>query len=214
LQLSDTLILFDKNFGVSIFPNFRGYDNLVDDAEWILERNPESNGFILRPVSDGSHNGLWIGEYTYHSNEIRRHETLFDENAERISRLIMRYASREVSERELMKKLRIDLLKRRLKSEIVQDFRYYVCPDDFFYYRCGNIEIVYRSLKEKYGKNIRAPYSSVADDILTLSRCPDVVNCPLKAPNAFERIYNLNRALRSRGIGEIKFVSPGVVRIV
>jgi len=212
LRLKDILILFDRNSGVSIFQNFRGYDDPVDDAEWILERNPKTKGFILRPVSCGDEDGLWIGEYVQDGNAIVRSEVLFDEGALQVGRLIANYIRRRITEREVMENLSINLLKERLRSEIVRGFKYYECPINNFYYTCGEFKRMYEILKGKYGDD-KVPYSKVADDILALAECSEAVICPLKVPNAFERIYNLNRALKIRGLGEIKFTSPGIVQI-
>ncbi|MFB0503953.1 MAG: hypothetical protein ACETWE_08985, partial [Candidatus Bathyarchaeia archaeon] len=60
----------------------------------------------------------------------------------------------------------------------------------------------------------RVPYGDVADEISTTVRCSDAIICPLKASNAFERIHNLNRALKTRKIGEIRIVSPGIVQLI
>jgi len=210
LKLKDILILFDRNSGVSVFQNFMGYNNPMDDAEWVLERNPQTRGFILRPVSIGERDGLWIGEYT--NNGIVQCEVLCDKGASLITRLITNYAQRKVPERRFIERLNISLLKEKLRSEIVQRFKYYECPSDRVYHTCDEVEKVYEALKEKYGNN-RVPYSNVADEILAVARCSEAVICPFRASNAFERIYNLNKVLKARGFGEIKFVSPGIVQI-
>ncbi len=213
IELKDILILFDRESGISIFPNLRGYDDPISDVEWILERNPSSKGFILRPiVCDGRH-GLWIGEFTGHGSEVTRYEEAYDGEASRISRLIMKYSSHEITERKLIKMLSIDTLKRRLRSDIIRGFKYYTCPRERFYRSCGEVERIYRELKVRYGKG-RISYSSLADEIAKMVRCEDVIICPLKAPNAFERIHNFNRALKSRGIGGIRFVKPGIIEIL
>ena len=212
LKLRDILILFDRDSGLSIFQNFRGYDNPIDDAEWILERNPKTKGFILRPVTDGSEKGLWIGEYAHNGSSITRYEVLYDKGALQSSRLILNYVDRKITEREIAKKLNLRWLKKKLGSKIVGDFRYYECPSDYFYNMCDEIGRVYESLKEKYGDR-RVPYSQVADEISAAVKCPDAIICPLRAPNAFERIHNLDGALKSRKIGEIKIVSPGIVQL-
>jgi len=212
LKLKDILILFDRNSGVSIFQNFRGYDDAIDDAEWILERNPKTKGFILRPVFYGDKDGLWIGEYTHNGNTVNRYEVLYDKAALQIVRLITYYARRKITEREIMENLSINLLKEKLRSEIVRSFKYYECLVDHFYYMCGEYKKIYKFLKEKYGGE-KVPYSKVADDILSLAKCSEAIVCPLKAPNAFERIYNLNKALKIRELGEIKFTSPGIVQV-
>jgi len=213
LKLKDILILFDRDSGVSIFQNFRGYDNPVDDAEWILERNPKTKGFILRPVNNGDESGLWIGEYTHNGISITRYEILYDKNAIKISSLIEDYANRKVTDRELIGKLKINFLKKKLNSKIIRDFKYYECPVEYFFYTCNEVKRIYGVLKKKYGEE-RVPYSKIADEILLTVKCPDAVICPLRVSNAFERIYNLNRSLKIRRIGEIKFISPGIVQLI
>ncbi|MFQ6095363.1 MAG: hypothetical protein ACE5NN_04395 [Candidatus Bathyarchaeia archaeon] len=212
LRLRDILILFDRDSGISIFQNFRGYDDPVDDAEWILERNPKTKGFLIRPVSNESRKGLWIGEYAQDGISIRQCEVLYDKGALQANSLIENYINHKITEREMVKKLNVNRLKKKLNSEIIRNFKYYGCPPDHFYDICGEVKRVYESLKEKYGDRM-IPYSQVADDIPTTVRCSDVIVCPLKASNAFERIHNLNRALKSRKIGEVEFVSPGIVRL-
>jgi len=214
IELKDILILFDRESGISIFPNLRGYDDPVSDVEWVLERNPSSKGFILRPIVCDGRYGLWIGEFTGYGNEVTRHEETYDREASRISRLIMKYSSHEITERKLIEMLSIDALKRRLKSDIIRGFKYYTCPRERFYQSCGEVGRIYRELKGRYGKGRRISYSSIADEIAEMVRCEDVVVCPLKAPNAFERIHNFDRALKSRGIGGIKFVKPGIIEIL
>ena len=213
LRLRDILILFDRDSGISIFQNFRGYDNPVDDAEWILERNPKTRGFLLRPVSNGSKKGLWIGEYAHDGISITRYEVLYDTGALQIGGLIENYNNHKISERQIVKKLNVNSLKNKLNSEIISDFKYYECPSDNFYNTCSEVKRVYEGLKEKFGDR-RAPYSKVADEILNTIRCSDAIICPLKASNAFERIHNLDRAVKSRKIGKIKFVSPGIIQLV
>ena len=72
---------------------------------------------------------------------------------------------------------------------------------------------VYDILKERHGDK-KMPYSKIADEILSLNTCSEAIICPLRAPNAFERIYNLNKILKSRGFGEIQFASPGIVQLI
>lgn len=212
-KLKDIMILFDRNLGISIFSNFRAYDNLIDDAEWLLERTQNSRGFIIRPVSDGDRNGIWIGEYDHNNNEITREDLIFNASASRLSRAILDYSEHKITEKAVMKKLAVDVLKGKIKSKIIQDFKYYTCPAERFYYTCSNIRKVYENLKKKYGGEEKVPYSLVADDVLNIIQCKDVIICPLKVHNAFERIYNFNKALKNLGIGEIIFISPGMVRI-
>ena len=213
LKLRDILILFDRDFGLSIFQNFRGYDDPIDDAEWILERNPRTKGFILRPVTNAGGKGLWIGEYAPNGSSITRYEVLNSEGALQSSRLISNYIDRKITEREIAKKLNLKWLKEKLKSDIIRDFRYYECPSDYFYVMCDEVGKVYESLRMRYDDR-RVPYGDVADEISATVRCWDAIVCPLKAPNAFERIHNLNRALKARKIGEIRIVSPGIVQLI
>ena len=213
LKLRDILILFDRDFGLSIFENFRGYDSPIDDAEWILERNPKTKGFILRPVTNVSEKGLWVGEYTPHGSSITRYEVLNGKGALQSSRLISNYIDRKITEREIAEKLNLKWLKKKLESDIIRDFRYYECPSNHFYNMCDEVERVYESLRMRYGSR-RVPYGEIADEISATVRCSDAIICPLKASNAFERIHSLNRALKSRRIGEIRIVSPGIVQLV
>jgi len=212
MRLKDTLILFDRDSGVSVFQNFRGYDDPIDDAEWILERNPKTKGFILRPISCGGRDGLWIGEYSHNGNTIVRHEVLCDREVPKVSRLIVNYSRRKISEREAMENLSISLLKEKLRSEIIRGFKYYECPIDHFFYTCSEFTRIYEGLKKRYGDQ-KVLYLKVADDIRGAAECSEAIICPLKVPNAFERIYNLDRVLKVRGLGEIKFTCAGTVRL-
>ncbi len=214
LRLKDTIIFFDRDLGLSIFTNFSGYNDFLDDAEWLLERTSQrSCGFLLRPVSDGEREGVWIGEYNHKDNQITRDETLFDRNAALLSKLISDYASHKIGEKEIARRLNIDLLKKKIKSEIIQDFKYYTCPTDRFYKSCTNILEIYENLKGKYGGGGRIPYSLIVKEIANMEPCREVTICPIRVPNAFEKILNLNKALKSRRLGEIKFVDPGMVEI-
>lgn len=212
LRFKDILILFDINSGFSVFQNFRGYNDPIDDAEWILERNPKTKGFILRPVSCGDREGLWIGEYGYNSNTIVRHEVLCDRAALQVGKSIMNYAHRKITERQVLDKLSVNSLKEKLRSEIIQRFRYYECPLEHFYYTCREVKRVYDILRNIYDDKM-VSYSKVADDTSAVTKCSEAVICPLRVPNAFERIYNLDRAVKIRGLGEIKMISPGVVQL-
>ena len=214
LELKDVMILFDRDQGVSIFPNFRGYDDPIDDAEWLLERNPSSKGFILRPIVRDDKCGLWIGEFTHSTSGITRYEEIYDEGASKICNLILKYASEEISERSLIERLTINSLKKTVKSNIIQDFKYYVCPINLFYSECKEVNRIYEHLKSRFGVGRRISYSTIADEILKMNKCQNAIICPLKASNAFERIYNLNKALRSRGIGEIRIIDPATVMII
>jgi hypothetical protein len=215
LGLEDTMILFDRDIGVSIFQNFKGYNNLADDAEWLLERTPQkSRGFIIRPVRKDQQDGIWIGEYDYRGNQISRQELLLDSEASAFCLMIKNYSINRISERKLMEKLSIEGLRKTLKSAIVKDFRYYVCPFNRFYHSCIQVDRVYDELIGKYGKGKKIPYSEVAREIENAKPCEDVIVCPLMVPNLFERVLNLNNALKTRKLGEIIFTTSDNVEIV
>jgi len=215
LKLKDTIILFDRDSGVSIFQNFRGYNNLIDDAEWLLERTPQrSRGFLIRTVSTNGQDGIWIGEYDYNSSQIIRQDIIFDGNSFLLSKMISDYAAHKITEKRIMKKLAIDALKKKIKSKIVQDFKYYVCPIDRFYHSCIHIEKINETLKRKFEKGKKIPYSLVAEEIAKTKPCEEVIVCPLMVPNSFESVLNLNKALKSRKLGEIKIISPEIVEII
>ena len=213
LQLTDIMIMYDRDFGISIFQNFRGYDSLLDDAEWLLERTHcRSRGFLIRVVMKGSKTGLWIGEYLYGKKGIVRQELIFQGYVGNISKAILDYASGRISENNLLRRIRIENL-RELKSKIIRDFKYYYCPSNRFLYECSYVNEIYSRLVEKYGRENQIPYSLLAREIEKIEPCRDVIICPLVASNIFERILNLNRALKTRKIGEIKFVTPDFVEI-
>jgi hypothetical protein len=215
LELKDTMVLFDRDLGVSIFQNFKGYNDLADDAEWLLERTSQkSRGFIIRPVRKNNHDGLWIGEYDYRGNQINRQEFLFDSKASTLCLMIKNYVLHKVSEKRLLEKLSIESLRKTLKSTIVQDFRFYVCPANRFYRSCVQVDKIYAELIKKYGKGKKVHYFEVAKEIEKAKPCEDVVVCPLMVPNLFERILNLNNALRIRKLGEIRFTSSDNVEIL
>jgi len=213
LQLTDIMIMYDRDFGISIFQNFRGYDSLLDDAEWLLERTHcRSRGFLIRVVMKGSKTGLWIGEYLYGKKGIVRQELIFQGYVGNISKAILDYASGRISENNLLRRIRIENL-RELKSKIIRDFKYYYCPSNRFLYECSYVNEIYSRLVEKYGRENQIPYSLLAREIEKIEPCRDVIICPLVASNIFERILNLNKALKTRKIGEIKFVTPDFVEI-
>jgi len=215
LELSDTMILFDRDLGVSIFQNYKGYSNLADDAEWLLERTPQkSRGFIIRPVRKDQQDGLWIGEYDYRGNQVNRQELLFDSDASIFCVIIKNYVANKISEKKFLEKLSLEHLRKSLKSTIVNDFKYYVCPSARFYYSCAQVERVYDMLVKKFGKGKKVPYSEVAREIEGAKPCEDVIVCPLMVPNLFERVLNLNNALKIRKLGEIKFATSDNIEIV
>ncbi len=216
LKLGSTIILFDRDFGESFFQDFMGYGNLSDDAEWLLERTTQRSwGFMIRPVADGEHYGLWVGEYAPHSNQIIREEIIFNRNSSSISKILFDYANHKISEEKLSKKLTLNVYKKKLQeSRIIQDFKYYACSPERFYKKCPHVERIYRAIKEKYGLGAKIRYSLVAEMIASFKPCEDVIICPLlSSPNTFERIINLNKALRSRKLGEIKILSGNRVEI-
>lgn len=209
LNVGSAVVIFDRDFGSFFFQDFRGYGNLLDDAEWLLERTQQRSwGFIIRPISRDGCFGLWIGEYGPGSNRIIREEMLFDKNSSNISKNLFKYAGHEIEEEEIAKRIKIDYLKKKLsKSNIIRDFKHYICPEERFYKSCPYIEEIYRAIKKKYGTRVKISCSKISEIISSVDLCHDVVICPLTLPpNATERIINLNKALRSRGIGEIKIV--------
>jgi hypothetical protein len=215
LELKDTMILFDRDLGASFFQNYKGYNNLADDAEWLLERTPQkSRGFIIRPVRKGKREGLWIGEYDYRGNQINRQEFLFDSDASAFCLMIKNYVAHRISEKRLFEKLSIEGLRKTLKSTIVKDFRHYTCPADRFYHSCIQVDRVYNELIKKYGKGKKVPYSEVGREIESTKPCEAVIVCPLMTPNLFERVLNLNNALKSRKLGEIRFTTSDMVEII
>lgn len=217
LKLSSVIILFDRDFGTSFFQDFRGYGNLLDDAEWLLERTSQRSwGFMIRPVRHGECYGLWIGEYGPHINRVIREEIIFDERtSSNISRILFDYADHKVSEKKVRKKVTLNICKRRLlDSKIVQEFKYYTCPVEKFYKNCPHVKEIYKNIREKYGLGAKVHYSIIAEIISSIKPCSDVIICPLLSPpNAFERIINLNKALKTRKIGEIKFINQSIVEI-
>lgn len=214
LELKDTIIVFDRDSGPSVFQNFRGYDDLADDAEWLLERFPrKSKGFLIRPISKEGQDGVWLGEYDYNGNQINRQEMLFDSCAAVLSRLISDYAAHRIAEKDVMKRVAISRLKKTMKSRIIQDFKYYICPVDRAHYSCPHVPRVYEALVRKYGKNTKIPYSLVAKELEATKPCGEVIVCPLMVPNSFERVLNLNKALKSRQLGEIRLISSDMVEI-
>jgi len=214
LELEAIVILYDRDLGLSIFQNFRGYNSLIDDAEWLLERSTQkSRGFILRPIRRNGQRGMWIGEYDHGASQIRRQEFLFDEGASTLAGLISSYASKKISEKRINKIIAIEALKNKLNSMIVKGFKYYSCPPEYLYQRCVDVKRLYGELVRKYGRGKKISYALVAEEIEKTKPCEDVIVCPLMVPNLFERVLNLNKALKSRKLGEIRFLTPGMVEI-
>jgi len=214
-KLKDTVILFDRDQGISIFQNIRGYNNLTDDAEWLLERTPQkSRGFILRPISKDGQEGIWVGEYTHAGNQITRQDLIYNRNGSAMSKMISDYAAHKITERKLIRKLNIRRLKKSLKSKVIQDFRYYVCPSDLFYPSCAHVTRLYEALIHRFGKGKKIHYALIAEEIAKTKLCEDVILCPLRVPNLFERVLNLNKALKSLGLGEIRLITSDMVELV
>ncbi|MEM2341636.1 MAG: hypothetical protein QXX94_03935 [Candidatus Bathyarchaeia archaeon] len=216
LKLGSIIVLFDREFGTLFFQDFRGYGNLLDDAEWLLERTPQRSwGFMIRPITDGERYILWIGEYGPHVNQIIREDIISDRNASFISKILFDHANRKISEKMVNKRITIEICKKLLKSKIVQDFKYYICPRKRFYESCPHINEIYRVLKEKYSSEEKVHYSLVAEVISEIKPCNDVIICPLLfPPNSFERIINLNEVLKMRKLGEIKIIDQNMVKII
>jgi hypothetical protein len=215
LKLKDMIVLYDRDLGVSFFQNFRGYNNLADDAEWLLERTPQkSRGFIIRPVHKNKQNGIWIGEYDHRGNQVGRQDFLFGQEASAVSMLIENYSRQKVSEKRFEEKLAVEELKKKLNSEIVRGFKYFTCPSNRFFHSCIHVDRVYRELAQKFGIGIKVPYSLVAKEIEKIKPCEDVVVCPLTVPNLFERVLNLSKALKARRIGDVKFTTLDMVEII
>lgn len=167
----------------------------------------------MRPVSKREENGIWIGEYVSKYNRVNRQDLLFDKGSSTIYHLIMDYSNGKTSERFVMEKIRLPLLKRMLESRIVQDFRYYMCPAQRFYGYCINVEKAYGYLIEKFGKDQVICYSAVAKAIESVNSCDNVIICPLSVPNIFIRVLNFNKSLNSSGIGKLKFIANGKIQI-
>ena len=117
LDLKATIVVCDRDFGISIYPNFHGYDNLTDDAEWLLERTPQkSRGFIIRPITTNNQEGIWVGEYNQHS-QISRQDFLFCEQAHNLSKTITDYFQRKITDEKLIEKIDSGHLKKRLSQD-------------------------------------------------------------------------------------------------
>ena len=169
VMLEDLIILFDRDLGLSIYQNFRGYNNLLDDAEWLLERTSKKSwGFLIRPVSNGKQDGIWIGEYTYNGNNIVREELIFDNDTSEISRVMMNLANSRIDEEKFVKNLSIDLLRNKIDSKIIRDFKYYLCPIEKFYYSCPHILKIYKNLKQKFSEKNKILYTNVSNPWIAL----------------------------------------------
>lgn len=216
LKLGSIIVLFDRDLGTLFFRDFRGYGNLLDDAEWLLERTPQKSwGFMIRPIMDSERYILWIGEYSPHTNQIVREEIISDRRASAISKTLFRYANRKISERSVSKRITIEKCKEMLlESKIIQDFKYYICPRERFYKGCPHIDEIYRVIRERYNSGIRIRYSALAEIISEIKPCDDVIICPLLSSNSFERIITLNEALEGRGLGKIKIINQDMVEII
>jgi len=215
LRLTDTVIMYDRDFGISIFQNLRGYDSLLDDAEWLLERTPRrSRGFLMRVVVKKEKKGIWIGEYNQGEKQIGRQDFVFGDPAEAVSKIILDYVNQKISEENLLEKIKVESLRKHLNSRILRDFKHYYCPTYRFLHECPYAEKMYSKLIERYGRGKKIPYSLLAEEIEKAETCEDVIVCPLSAPNLFERILNLNKAFKTRKLGEIRFIAPDFIEIV
>lgn len=216
IKIGGTIIVFDRDFGKLMFRDVRGYGNLLDDAEWLLERTSQRSwGFMIRPIVHEKQYGLWIGEYMPNNNKITREEILFGRGSLTMSRLLLKYEENRVSEREINRKISIETLKKILpESNIIQDFKYLVCPEERFYSKCPRLEEIYKAIKGRCGSAKRLHYSQVAEIISRADKCYDVIICPLLAsPNALERVLILDKVLRSRKIGRMKITDKNVVEV-
>ncbi|MEM2272865.1 MAG: hypothetical protein QXX56_01450 [Candidatus Bathyarchaeia archaeon] len=216
LKLGSVIIIFDRDFGKLIFRDIRGYGSLLDDAEWLLERTQQRSwGFMIRPVIQNGRSGLWIGEYVPTNNQIVQEEILFSKGSSTISKLLLKYAENKVNERKINRRIDVSALKKMLpESNIIQSFKYYVCPEERFYEKCPHIKEIYKAIEEKCGSSTKLYYSRVAEIISSIDKCHDVLICPLLAsPNAFERILILNNILRNKKIGKIKIIDKSVIEV-
>lgn len=217
LKLGSIIVLFDRDLGTLFFRDFRGYGNLLDDAEWLLERTPQRSwGFMIRPITDGKRYILWVGEYSPHINQIVREEIISDRRASVISRILFSYADHKISERSVSKKITIENCKRiLLESKIIRDFKYYICPRERFYKGCTHIKEIHRAIMERYNPGTKIRYSALAEMISEIKPCNDVIICPLlSSSNPFERIIILNEALKRCRLGEIKIIDQNMMEII
>ncbi|MEM1514799.1 MAG: hypothetical protein QXH24_01925 [Candidatus Bathyarchaeia archaeon] len=209
IKVGSIIIIFDRDFGRLIFRNVRIYENLLDDAEWLLERTPQRSwGFMIRSIIKEKHYGLWIGEYMPDNNKVIREEMLFSKGSSVISKILLKHSENRVSDKEVDRKINIDTLKKMLpESNIIRDFKHFTCPEERFYNRCPCIEEIYKIIGERCSYAPRLYYSRVAEIIFRVNKCHDVIICPLQAsPNALERIFVLTKILQSRRIGKIKVI--------
>jgi len=190
--LSCTAILFDRDCLISIFNNLRAFNNLTTDAEWVLERSSKTSGFIVRPIGNVDEEGLWIGEYR--KNTITREERFYDEDVKTIRKIVEGCKDEE----DVKKKLGIDILKEKLKSEIVQDFRYFWCPEEKGILKCPNVEVIRDSLRNE-SENSKGVIRcfEVVDAISKHNSCPYTnMYCPLKDPNEYNRVLSYIKLLK------------------
>lgn len=216
LKVGSVIVIFDRDLGTFFFQDLRAYGNLIDDAEWLLERTPQRSwGIMIRPIINNGKYGLWIGEYGPHANRVISEEMVFDKGSSDLSRVLFKYADHRIDESRVRRIVTIDACKRKIGgSKIVQRFKYYRCPEDRFYENCRRIEEIYKAAKDKYGSEAKVHYSRILEIISSIEPCEDAFICPfLSLPNPFERIINLNKALRSRKIGEIKVISSSLMQV-
>lgn len=112
-----------------------------------------------------------------------------------------------------MKKISAEELKKNLKSDIVQNFKKYVCPTDYIYSSCIHVKKIYEDLFRKINKD-KIHYSLVSKEIEKKVPCGDVIVCPLLVPNSFERVLNLNKDLKSLELGELRIKTSDIIEIV
>jgi hypothetical protein len=121
--------------------------------------------------------------------------------------------NKKISEESLLRRIRVENLRKSLNSEILRDFKHYRCPSYRFLHECPHVDKIYSRLTERYGKGEKVPYSLVVEEIEGMETCEDVIVCPLFVPNLFERLLNLSKAFKSRRLGEITFAEPDFVEI-
>jgi len=186
----------------------KGFNDLIEDAEWLLERtSTKINGFIIRPIRNGDGEGLWIGEYI--ANKITREEKIYDENARKIRKIIEEYDAE--GEEDIKNKIGIDLLREELKSKIVQDFRYFWCPEKREILKCPNIETIRNKVRGETKKSdgtIRDfEIAGIINDVNKNNPCPHTnMYCPLRDPNEFNRVINYERMVRKYHNDKIKLI--------
>lgn len=217
MKLGETILVFDRDHGRIIFRGVRGYGNLLDDAEWLLERTPQRTwGFMIRSIINNGQYGLWIGEYTPSSDKVTREETIFSRGSSTLSKLLLKYDNGIISEKEINRRINdVETLRKLLpESNIIRDFQYFVCPKERLYSRCPHVGEIYEALKERYYSAGRLHYFQAAEIMSKINKCRDVIICPLTAsPNALESLLLLDKVLRNRKIGCIRIVDRNNIEL-